>query len=210
VVNTNGSGDDKFSVAFEPIDNGQRLRVIRRIYAKELNEPVVIRSVYNKISEVAQWGIYGESEVTPSGRPAVASASSKSEPVRAGSNGLGNLRTALERWVAATNARDIRNYISFYMPRLKAFYLARDIPRDVVRSERARAFESADLIEVHVVAPEMIFVDEGHIAIMRFRKQYTTKRGAQAHRGEVIQELRWRRTTQGWKIFSERDVKVVR
>lgn len=210
IVNTHGGDDDKFSVSFEPIDKGQRLRVIRRIYAKELNEPVVIQSVYNKISEIAQWGIYGEPETAPSDKLALASASNTAESIRAGSNGVASLRTALERWIAATNARDIRNYLSFYMPRLKAFYLARNVPRDLVRSERARAFEGADLIEVHAVAPETIFVDEGRVAIMRFRKQYMTKRGKQSHRGEVIQELRWQRTGRGWKIFSERDVKVLR
>jgi hypothetical protein len=48
------------------------------------------------------------------------------------------------------------------------------------------------------------------VAIMRFRKQYITQRGSQSQRGEVIQELRWQRTLEGWKIFSERDVRVLR
>jgi ketosteroid isomerase-like protein len=216
LVSTNGSNDDKFSVSFEPIDNGQRLRVIRRIYAKELNEPVVIQSVYNKISETAHWGIYGEPEVEPSGnKPVLAEVSRVSAPARAGtaraeSSDAVVLSSALERWVAATNGRDIRKHLSFYMPRLKAFYLARNVPREAVRAERARAFERADLIQVHALAPETIFVEEGRVAIMRFRKQFVTKSGSQTHRGEVIQELRWQRTNEGWKIFSERDVKVLR
>jgi ketosteroid isomerase-like protein len=217
IVSTDGRSDDKFSVSFEPIDNGQRLRVIRRIYAKELNEPVVIQSVYSKISEVAHWGIYGEPEDARPGSPTLAAvgsktaANSKSIPVRSeNSNDAAVLSRELERWVAATNERDIRTHLSFYMPRLKAFYLARNVPREVVRSERSRVFESADLIEVHALAPETIFVDDGRVAIMRFRKQYVTERGSQSHRGEVIQELRWQRTGQGWKIFSERDVKVLR
>jgi hypothetical protein len=216
VVSTDGSSEDKFSVTFEPIDNGQRLRVIRRIYAKELNEPVIIQSIYNKVSEVAHWGIYGEPEVTPSVKPiltAVGSktaASGKSIPSRTGSSDAAVLSSELESWIEATNGRNIRKHISFYMPRLKAFYLARNVPREAVRSERARAFERADLIEVHALAPETIFVEGGRVAIMRFRKKYLTKRGTQSHRGEVIQELRWQRTDEGWKIFSERDIKVVR
>lgn len=138
VVSTDGSTEDNFSVSFEPMDNGQRLRVIRRIHAKELNEPVIIRSVYNKISEVAQWGIYGEPEVAPSGKPTLASAGNKPTSVPTGSNGASILRTALERWIAATNGKNINQHLSFYMPRLKAFYLARNIPREVVRSERTR------------------------------------------------------------------------
>ena len=216
VVNTNGSGDDKFSVSFEPLDNGQRLRVVRRIYAKELNEPVVIQSIYNKISEVAHWGIYGEPEISPAEKPiltAVGSktgASGRATAVRTGSSDAAVVSEALESWIAATNERDLRKHLSFYMPRLKAFYLTRNVPREVVRSERARAFERADLIEVHALAPETILIDGGRVAIMRFRKKYLTKTGTQTHRGEVIQELRWQRTDQGWKIFSERDIRVLR
>ncbi|HKR02183.1 MAG TPA: hypothetical protein VJT09_16015, partial [Pyrinomonadaceae bacterium] len=216
VVSTDGNSDDKFSVSFEPIDNGQRLRVIRRIYAKELNEPVTIRSIYDKVSEVAHWGIYGEPEVAPTGGPELAavgskaSASGKLTPTVTGSGDAALLSRALEDWVAATNGRNLRKHLSFYMPRLKAFYLARDVTRDAVRGERARAFDKADLIEVRAIAPETIFVDGGRVAIMRFRKKYLTKSGGQSRRGEVIQELRWQRTDQGWKIFSERDVKVLR
>jgi hypothetical protein len=216
VVSTDGSGEDKFSVSFEPIDNGQRLRVVRRIYAKELNEPVVIQSIYNKVSEIAHWGIYGEPEVTPSSRPILTAVGSKTaasgKPIaaRTGSSDAAILSRELESWVSATNERNIRKHISFYMPQLKAFYLARNVTRGAVRSERARAFERADLIEVHALAPETIFVEGGRVAIMRFRKTYLTKTGAQKRRGEVIQELRWQRTDQGWKIFSERDIKVLR
>jgi hypothetical protein len=216
VVNTDGSSDDKFNVSFEIIDNGQRLRVVRRIYAKELNEPVIIESLYDKVSEVAHWGIYGEPEVGPSNQPiltAVGSktaASAKSFPTRSGNSDAAVLNQELDAWLDATNGRNLRKHLSFYMPQLKAFYLARNVPREVVRSERARAFEKASVIEVHAVAPETIFVEGGRVAIMRFRKSYLTKRGAQTQRGEVIQELRWQRTDDGWKIFSERDVKVLR
>jgi ketosteroid isomerase-like protein len=217
VVKTNGNGDDKFSVSFEPLDNGQRLRVVRRIYAKELNEPVVIQSIYNKVSEVAHWGIYGEPEVAPDEEPTLTTVGSKSNarsdrviPVRTGSSDAEVVGRALESWIAATNGRDLRKHLSFYMPRLKAFYLARNVPRETVRGERARAFERADRIEVQALAPETILVEGGRVAIMRFRKKYLTKTGAQSHRGEVIQELRWQRTDQGWKIFSERDIKVLR
>jgi hypothetical protein len=216
VVSTDGSSDDKFSVSFEPIDNGQRLRVIRRIYAKELNEPVIIQSIYDKVSEVAHWGIYGEPEIAPPGEQTLTAvgtktaASAKSMSARPGTTEALILNHELEEWLAATNQRNLKKHLAFYMPRLKAFYLARNISREDVRAERMRAFERADLIEVRAVEPETIFVEGGRVAIMRFRKKYLTKKGGQSRSGEVIQELRWQRTNQGWKIFSERDVKVLR
>jgi ketosteroid isomerase-like protein len=117
---------------------------------------------------------------------------------------------ALDDWVSATNVRDIRRLITFYTPEVKAFYLKRDVLRSFVRNERARAFTQAGEIEVLAMEPEIIFQDAGRTAIMRFRKQYVIEINGQRRSGEVVQELRWRKTESGWKIFSERDVKVIR
>jgi hypothetical protein len=64
MVSTSGSPDDEFTVTFDPIENGRRLRVTRRIYVEQLNEPVVVQSFYNKTSSVARWGIYNEQRST--------------------------------------------------------------------------------------------------------------------------------------------------
>jgi hypothetical protein len=45
---------------------------------------------------------------------------------------------------------------------------------------------------------------------MRFRKVYDIRNARNSRSGEVIQELRWQQTNRGWKIFSERDIKVIR
>jgi len=44
---------------------------------------------------------------------------------------------------------------------------------------------------------------------MRFRKKYAIKEGQRIRNGEVIQELQWVKSGSGWRIVSERDVKVV-
>lgn len=62
MVSSGGSRDDDFSVTFSPIDNGRSLRVTRRIFSQELGQPVVVQSIYDKISNVARWSIYGEPE----------------------------------------------------------------------------------------------------------------------------------------------------
>lgn len=64
MVSTSGSPDDEFTVTFDPIENGRRLRVTRRIYVEQLNEPVVVQSFYTKTSSVARWGIYNEQRAT--------------------------------------------------------------------------------------------------------------------------------------------------
>lgn len=209
-VNTSGSLDDSFTVTFDPVDGGRRLHVTRRINAPQLNEPVVVRSTYDKISEVVQWNIYGERDSGPSNQTAVSSSRAQSSAERVRSHEAGSLRATLEEWVAATNARDVRKLLNFYMPEVKAFYLARNVPRSFIQTERVRDFKRAELIEVRAAEPEIIFSDGGRTAIMRFRKQYATATGGRRREGEVMQELRWQQTDSGWRIFSERDVKVIR
>ena len=58
VVSSTGARDTDFSVTFESIENGRRLRVTRRISDINLTTPVVVQSVYEKISEAARFDIY--------------------------------------------------------------------------------------------------------------------------------------------------------
>lgn len=211
ISSENGRGE-AYAVTFTPLAGGSRLRVTRRITFRELNEPVVIRCVYDRISEVARWEIYGEPErgTAAAGGPPV----SPLERGRAGGRPEAGeaeaLRAELGRWVEATNDRDVVRQMEFYAPRLLAYYLTRDTPREAVRAEKSRVFDRAAAVSVTAEEPEIVFLDGGAAAVMRFRKRYRIEGGAQARRGEVIQELRWRKTSRGWKIYSERDIRVVR
>jgi hypothetical protein len=210
-VSTSGNSEDRFTVTFEPLEDGRRLRVTRRIYAAELNSPVVIHSVYNKISEVAQWSIYGEPPVNqPADLSGFSSPKAETPAARAARDEAAILRTSLEEWIGATNARDIGKQMTFYPSTIQAFYRTRNVPKEAVRAEKARVFKQARRIDVRADDPEIIFTDDGRAALMRFRKRYVIEGGPGERRGEVIQELRWRKTVSGWKITSERDVRVLR
>ncbi|MBA3573010.1 MAG: hypothetical protein H0W34_13780 [Pyrinomonadaceae bacterium] len=208
VFTSAGRTEDNFTVIFESIDNGKRLLVVRRIAAKALDQPLVIRTIYNKISDVARWELYGETQVATS---AVTSPRPKPDDAREGiyTSAVDVLRKALDDWIAATNNRDIDEQMSFYVPRLKAYYLTRNTSRASVRDEKARVFATASLIDIRAEEPEIIFQDGGRTAVMRYRKKYRIENGRQSRRGEVIQELRWQRVGQEWRLFSERDIKVL-
>lgn len=210
VFTSNGKGEDNFTLVFESLDNGKRLQVVRHITAEGLDQPLVIRSIYNKVSDVARWELYGESQIATSA--AAAATAAESAPVALGAtdnSAAGHLRQALTDWIAATNKRDIERQMTFYVPRLKAYYLSRNTPRDFVRDEKARVFATATLIDIRAEEPEIIFQDGGRAAIMRYRKRYRIENGRHSRRGEVIQELRWQRVGQEWQIFSERDIRVL-
>jgi len=219
-----GKAEDNFSFVIQSLDDGRRIRVTRRIYAAELSEPVVIKTIYNKVSEVARWDIYGEStaddaEVAIAQAPRERVETTTSASARARTDVTAGrrvaqeeaslLRDSLTEWIDATNRRALDRQMMFYVPELSAFYLKRNVNRAFVRAEKSRAFTGAKVIEISAAEPEIIFQDEGRTAIMRFRKKYRIEGGAGNKRGEVIQELRWRRTEGGWKIYSERDVRVI-
>lgn len=205
-------GADSFQVAFEPLDEGKRLRVTRRYSAQGLTKAVIVRSVYDKVSEVPRWNIYEGRRV--GARPGVTVATTN-ENVARGEARIEDrapldLRAALGDWIAATNANNIEKQLSFYAPRITAFYLARNVSRDAVREEKERVFKRAGRINISAGDPEVIFDDNGQTAIMRFRKRFAISAGAGKRSGEVVQELRWQLGAGGWKIFSERDVRVIR
>ncbi|HXG85669.1 MAG TPA: nuclear transport factor 2 family protein [Pyrinomonadaceae bacterium] len=213
VFNSGGGGNDTLSFTFTPLENGERLRVTRRISSEELIEPVIIQTVYNKIDRVARWDIYGEpliarQRTNPNIQTAAAPVRKVESPI-VDNDDAGVIRNALYRWIDATNGRDIDEQMSFYMPELKAFYLARNASRSAVRLEKTRVFASAKSIDIRAEEPEIIFQDGGRTAVMRFRKKYRVDNRRGSRRGEVVQELRWRQTNGGWKIFSERDIKVI-
>ena len=206
-------GKDNLSFTFTPLDGGRSLRVTRRISARELNVPVVIQTVYNKIGDTARWDIFDGAQVARQNRErnssTTNSAPERTRPARTNSSDADALRNALDRWIDATNQRDINGQMSFYMPQMQAFYLARNASLRSVRAEKARVFAGAKSIDIRAAEPEIIFQDGGRTAIMRFRKKYSMLNGARNRRGEVVQELRWQRTNAGWKIFSERDIRVI-
>lgn len=122
---------------------------------------------------------------------------------------LASLRVALDGWVAAVNARDLEGLMKFYGSKVEAFYRARNVSQAFVRADRERLFRRADAIEVKTGEPEISMNQGDGEPTMRFRKAYVVKVDGREHRGEVLQQLQWRRTEEGWKIVSERDIKVL-
>jgi len=58
-VNTSVDGSSDFNVTYESLDRGRRLGVTRHIFNAEFDQAIVVKSFYNKSSNIAQWNIYG-------------------------------------------------------------------------------------------------------------------------------------------------------
>ncbi len=125
-------------------------------------------------------------------------------------NEAGVLNSALDDWIAATNARELDRQMNYYAPKLVAYYTARNVSARTVRAEKRRLYARAGQVSLRTSQPEITFSADGGTAFMRFRKLYTFGEGANNRSGEVLQELIWRQTNDGWRIVSERDVQVIR
>jgi hypothetical protein len=120
------------------------------------------------------------------------------------------LVVAAFQWLDATLAGDFAAQSRFYPERLPVFYLWRDVPKAAVMDEKRRVFEKAETIDIKMEAPQLLVDPGAHTGRMYFRKTYVI-RGEKLNRvGEVLQELRWEKEIDGWKIVSERDLRVIR
>ena len=61
-IERTGERAQDFTVTFDPVDNGRRLLVTRRLYSEQLSQPVTVRSYYDRTSTVAQLDLYNETD----------------------------------------------------------------------------------------------------------------------------------------------------
>jgi hypothetical protein len=59
VVSSAGNRETDFTVTFDPIEGGRRLRVTRQIWNDRLGaNPLTVTNVYDRTSDVAEWNVY--------------------------------------------------------------------------------------------------------------------------------------------------------
>jgi outer membrane lipoprotein SlyB len=65
VVNRTGSQGNDFNVTFVPIERGRRMRITRSIYAERFPRPIIVTSLYERTSDIAQLNVYSGSPDRP-------------------------------------------------------------------------------------------------------------------------------------------------
>jgi hypothetical protein len=119
------------------------------------------------------------------------------------------LALASRAWLEATLQGDFSSQAAFYPERMEAFYLWRNVPKPAVMAEKRKVFAEARTIDIEMESPQILLSADARAARMYFRKTYLIE-GKVSREGEVLQELRWAKETEGWKIVSERDLRVIR
>jgi ketosteroid isomerase-like protein len=115
------------------------------------------------------------------------------------------LRAVFDRWLTATNNRDVDSQMVLYTDEIDTFYRSRHTSLDDVREHKAMVYNRASSIDMRASEPEIKIDDGGQKATMRFRKEWVIK-GKSSSRGQAMQELRLAKTEEGWKITGERNV----
>ena len=57
-INRTGERANDFTVTFDPTDGGRALLVTRTLYSDRINQPVIVRTYYDRTSDVAELNIY--------------------------------------------------------------------------------------------------------------------------------------------------------
>lgn len=63
-ISSDGDRVNAFYIAFEPFQNGQKLKVTRRLQLENRGQTITVSSVYDKTSNVAQWNLYRNNDYT--------------------------------------------------------------------------------------------------------------------------------------------------
>jgi YMGG-like Gly-zipper len=63
-ITRTGDRAQDFTVSFDPIDNGRRLRVTRELYSDQFSQPIRVESYYDRSSDVAQLDLYNDNTNT--------------------------------------------------------------------------------------------------------------------------------------------------
>src|SRR5687767_552861 len=57
-ISRTGERSNDFTVTFDPTENGRQLLVTRTLYSDRVNQPVTVRTYYDRTSDVAQLNVY--------------------------------------------------------------------------------------------------------------------------------------------------------
>ena len=104
-INRSGDRAQDFIVTFEPTDNGRQLLVTRELYSDRFTQPVVVKSYYDRSSNVAQLNLYETSPEYDTGTTTTGTTTSGTFVVPNGVALVGVLNTDLSTKTIQDNDR---------------------------------------------------------------------------------------------------------
>lgn len=113
----------------------------------------------------------------------------------------------IESWRATNEKKDIESHIAHYANTLEIYYDKSGVDKNIVRSDRLRAYQRYDSISLAIdnvkVTPESL-----DSATIIFDKTWTMKSAEKTSTGSVQQELHVNKQSNKWLVNGEKDLKV--
>lgn len=118
------------------------------------------------------------------------------------------VQAALTGWAASTRARDINTHMSYYADTLETYYQLSNISSARVRSDRQKAFDAYDTLDVELSNIKITPDPSGERATVILDKTWEFSGEEKYSNGSVQQKLTLVRSGSRWLITGERDLQV--
>ena len=110
-------------------------------------------------------------------------------------------------WIALTESRNLNAYMNLYAPTVD-YYNQRGVSSGVIRSDKQRAFNDFDSIEMNISNLNVTPEPGGERATAVFDKEWVFEGAEKSSSGKVQSQLQLRKINGQWLITGERDLKV--
>lgn len=113
----------------------------------------------------------------------------------------------IERWRSTNEKKDIESHIAHYSNTLEIYYGNSGVDKNIVRSDRLRAYQRYPSISISVDNINLRPESTDSVTIV-FDKSWTMKSDQKTSTGSVQQELHISKTSNKWLVDGEKDLKV--
>jgi serine/threonine protein kinase len=122
-----------------------------------------------------------------------------------------DIRALLSAWTESFKEKDLARQMDCYAPVLDTYFLQHHVPRDVVESNKSKAFNAIKEVRTFEISDITTELTSNSTATVRFRKKWDTGLASgKTFSGEEIEQLQLSHLDAGWKIVSEKELQILR
>jgi hypothetical protein len=119
------------------------------------------------------------------------------------------LQATLAGWLASWKQRDLEQQVAYYAPVLDTYFTQHNVPREKVRKDKEYSFWLYTRVHRYELSNLRIQWHSPREAVATFRKTWDFS-GRKRFSGDEIEALTLVKTESGWRIKTERELKVFR
>ena len=120
------------------------------------------------------------------------------------------IRNLLSAWTESFIQKDLARQVDCYAPVLETYFLQHNVSRDVVQSNKFKAFAAIKDVRAFKISDIDIAFTSSATATVKCRKKWDTGLASgKTYASEEIEQLQLANLDDGWKIVSEKELQVL-